>query len=338
GDLNAVTVTTIHKSKGLEFPIVFLPFFMDNLEPNLNRNVPEKWINMDILEDDEIISINEDLRLSASKIKLNYLKNENVRPELKGIFEEEQKKITLDLMNAYYVATTRAGSKLYIYSQLPKENNFESFHLESLLYSFVSNNSQFIDVSKEDSSNIIYKMIPLPEEIVDEKETKVSNILDFDFHLKLQEKPNLRVIHDKKELYNKNERRRLLGNIIHDILANQTDKEFENELNLKEEELFEEIIFNIEKLKLDPKFSFIFNNENLILAEKDIILNEEKILRPDRVIKFEDIFYVIDFKTGNPSESHKKQVNNYKEVLEMMGYHPVRPVLVYLKSAHVEYV
>jgi ATP-dependent exoDNAse (exonuclease V) beta subunit len=103
--INAVTIMTIHKSKGLEFPVVIYPF-ADSTTKNTQKNL---WIKVD-----NIISE----KLPYSLIPLNKKITET---EYSGFYEEESQKSKLDLLNIIYVAFTRAAERLYIITSKVKE-------------------------------------------------------------------------------------------------------------------------------------------------------------------------------------------------------------------------
>lgn len=93
---NAVRIMTIHKSKGLQFPIVILPLLGLNFGKVTHSS---KWIDLS----------NQDLGLDTALIELNKLSDTPVEAEL----IQEQQQSFLDQLNALYVAFTRAEKKLY---------------------------------------------------------------------------------------------------------------------------------------------------------------------------------------------------------------------------------
>ncbi len=46
-------------------------------------------------------------------------------------------------------------------------------------------------------------------------------------------------------------------------------------------------------------------------------------------------FYLIDYKTGEQSPAHEKQINNYKSLLVQMGYKNIQTYLLYIKSGEL---
>ena len=112
--LNAVNIMTIHKSKGLEFKCVIIPFATDSFSPNALK---EEWkwvrpIDLEGLEKPPVLPIKMAAELKDSMHK--------------DIFEEYTDQVVTDKLNMYYVAFTRAKNELYIFTKNPgkKTNSF----------------------------------------------------------------------------------------------------------------------------------------------------------------------------------------------------------------------
>lgn len=54
--------------------------------------------------------------------------------------------------------------------------------------------------------------------------------------------------------------------------------------------------------------------------ESELLLEDGKILRPDRLVLKGNKAIVIDYKTGDEDPQHEKQIRNYGTVLRQMGY------------------
>ena len=121
---NAVRIMTIHKSKGLEFPVVIYPFAEENFSAN-SRN--KLWINFDEVE-----------QIDFPKALVNQKKDvANYGEKAREIYEEKTQEEILDIVNVLYVALTRAEEQLYVISNhlvnktgLP--NNLSSYFIEFL--------------------------------------------------------------------------------------------------------------------------------------------------------------------------------------------------------------
>ncbi len=59
------------------------------------------------------------------------------------------------------------------------------------------------------------------------------------------------------------------------------------------------------------------------------MLNGE-IFRPDRVVKKNGGYYILDFKTGAPNDKHQNQILAYKIALEQLDFNVLGTEIVYI--------
>ena len=126
-DQNSISISTIHKSKGLEFPVVISPIYSDRLDENTNKDL--LWLY-------EPFEALNDLKWTLMRKTKNLL---NMGDTAKEIFESEILNNLLDSINLLYVAFTRAEKELYIIS---KKDNPEVNTFSSLIQSFLDNKSK----------------------------------------------------------------------------------------------------------------------------------------------------------------------------------------------------
>ena len=127
---NAVRIMTIHKSKGLEFPVVIYPYDLD-----IYREIkPKVWCEN--LKEDAFLNIETSL-IDYSK-KLSYT----------GVFGQDlyssrREEIQLDSMNLLYVALTRSAEQLYIITEKKSKDNTldEAKYFSDFFISFLKNRS-----------------------------------------------------------------------------------------------------------------------------------------------------------------------------------------------------
>jgi len=101
-DAEAVQILTIHKAKGLEFPVVVIPFLGMRIKVGAGGGVGQVSYVLDFKE--------QNLRLM--RIKEKYLKYSG---PLYDIWREEYVRAFLFELNSVYVALTRASEELYVF-------------------------------------------------------------------------------------------------------------------------------------------------------------------------------------------------------------------------------
>jgi len=99
---DAITVTTIHKSKGLEYPVVIVPFADWQIQ-NIKSNI---WINTENIT----LPLREELKPPYLLARMS--SSEHI--DIKAQQEAEISKNTLESLNLLYVAFTRAVNQLYV--------------------------------------------------------------------------------------------------------------------------------------------------------------------------------------------------------------------------------
>jgi ATP-dependent exoDNAse (exonuclease V) beta subunit len=85
----------------------------------------------------------------------------------------------------------------------------------------------------------------------------------------------------------------------------------------------------VEGLFANPQIASWFDPEWQALTEREILMPDGTLLRPDRVIVKNGQAKVIDYKTGEKHASHENQIRGYCKTLEQMGYTLVTAQLLY---------
>jgi len=135
--------------------------------------------------------------------------------------------------------------------------------------------------------------------------------------------------------------RRLFGTKVHLTLALMKS---ENELETAVEKLLKKgkidqnesdlIKATIADLFKNERFKFYFTHPKQ-LNEKEIISAEGQLLIPDKIVITPKETIIVDFKTGQMTPAHKKQVGSYIKIMQDLGYESVKGELFYTESREV---
>ncbi len=317
---NAVQIMTIHKSKGLEFPVVIFPFADLDIYRELE---PKEWFKID-----------KDKYNGFSHTLLNYNKDfENYGEEGQRIFTKHKSEQQLDNINLLYVTLTRAIEQLYIISKNDsslkadtKDKKYSGLFINYLNHLGIWNDSQ-TSYSFGTSSRAIQSLTP----------TKQVN-LQQEFISTSKEDHNIKVVTKSGFLWDTNQQEAIeKGNLIHDIMShintkNDVDEVIEtfiksSMLNTDQAIILKELVLKIVE---HPKLKNYYNENDTIYNERDIITKEGIILRPDRVVlNSQNEAIIIDYKTGAENKKHEQQLQLYQDVLEEMKINVTKKILVY---------
>jgi ATP-dependent helicase/DNAse subunit B len=106
---------------------------------------------------------------------------------------------------------------------------------------------------------------------------------------------------------------------------------------LLETEQEEEIKKIIQEVLSHPRLKKYFSKEVRVYNEQEIVF-EGNFYRPDRLVEEGNILTVIDFKTGEKTPGHKKQMETYVKALQAFGKDVETKLLVYVSPQSVEIV
>lgn len=324
---NSVVIMTIHKSKGLEFPIVIFPFAVEDY----NRTPKDKlWIEVP----KESFGLSKVLIDNSSAVS-------NFGSIANQVYENKKQESVLDNINILYVALTRAEEQLYIITEYLKpkevkndEGTFESEYKNNMASYFI----KFLDQKGFDTSNQTEfefgKSIKLSNQQNNSKPNIPIPIVKENLDLK-----NIKISQKSAMLWGTNREESIaFGNVVHEILSfikTAADIPFAIEKALNDGLLpvvqMEFVQNSIEQIVKHPKLSAYFNPQHIILNEKTIIGPNSQTLKPDRMeVTPTNKVLLLDYKTGSYDEKHLMQMNFYQQEIEKMGYTLLHKSLVYI--------
>lgn len=318
-NVDAVQIMTIHKSKGLEFPVVLLP--MKNAAGSKKSNY---WF-----------ATNSEEQLNSVNVNFFDSNLEIYDSEIADFNYENSYQEKIDDFCLQYVATTRAAEQLFFYIEQP---NKSANHLE--IYDFLESKIPKNESGENILSFDLYHFSTEDLKKKNEKKNTVFTTKAIHLHSGKEKFPDaIKIATPTKNYQNRVEKVRM-GIFTHEILAQiNTAKDVEKVL---ESYLLEGTITNEEKSQINDRIFNIINNENyskyfkenqLVINEKDIMISENgtsSIYRPDRLIETENGLIIIDFKTGDKKEKHQLQIDEYQSVLEKLGKKVIESQIVYV--------
>ncbi|CAH0995839.1 ATP-dependent helicase/nuclease subunit A [Emticicia aquatica] len=334
---NAITITTVHRSKGLEYPIVIIPYAQWTIKPN---NYSEVWADLESLDYQEFMheKDGEIVQLLSSPIKLN---DKMSMTDLSKQYDTEMEATFLENLNMLYVAFTRAVDKLFV---LSGKNHYQKVQgVGELMRDFLESAEIF---NPEENLYEISRGYFIKKETLTAEEReiiKLHKIVSEDRSDRLRLRRTSEKIFDPETLDKSKDK----GNKVHSAFAKIKTKndvpkaiqslEFEGIISQKEGT---EISEAIEKVINLPELAPLFEEGLQIENEREIIVPNGEMQRPDRVVIKDGIVHIIDYKTGKSTdpklqEKYARQVRSYAKLYQQMGYENVAMMLVYLETNEV---
>ncbi|QHV94997.1 UvrD-helicase domain-containing protein [Spirosoma endbachense] len=134
--LNAVSIQTIHRSKGLEFPVVIIPFANWKVEPINDSTI---WLDLSEIRTDMLTHENGLGKLTRlTSAPANTTSKLRGAPEsIAAQYEEELTRTFLENMNLLYVAFTRPTDRLYIISEAKDFSKGQQNTISHWLHAFL---------------------------------------------------------------------------------------------------------------------------------------------------------------------------------------------------------
>nr|MDA3778652.1 hypothetical protein [Bacteroidales bacterium] len=340
---DAIKILTIHKSKGLEFKAVIIPFC--NWDIAKTRNDDILWCETK----NEAFNIIPLVPITMSKKMKDTIFD-------KSYYQETMFKY-VDSLNMQYVAFTRAKNCLYTFSKKPKDNNKISNIGDLLHFIFTNTTYPKISLSEEnpefvefndywDEENNKFELGELSNIIADGKSSKnnifyienisLSELPSYDIKNKLKLKLHNPEYFDSENANDKINYGKLMHEIFENIITEEdipsaiTEQFNEGKINSDEKETLTKNIYSaLENKEVKDWFS----KKWTVKVENEIILPQGKSFRPDRVIYNNDEMKIIDYKFGEVDElKHIKQITNYKNILTEMGYKNIKAYIWYVEK------
>lgn len=325
-DADAINIITIHKSKGLGFKVVIIPFFNEPLE-RINSRI---WSSVDQIKQlgfDAPLPIPYNSNLASSYFNKDFI--------------QEKLFMYVDNLNTAYVACTRAKDQLIIYSIAPTEKSIADDKISAIkdvLYKYF--NDVIIDgLVKEDNKEITKFSIGNIPNYSNSDTKNTPMIIKGVFDNKLDyAKTRLSLTTDS---INEDNSIRNFGIAMHYIFSLI---KYKSDIDQAIDLAINEGVCSNDKIELKIQIESIiqsvedygwFSEDNKILNECDIIKPSGSVSRPDRIIIKENKAIIVDYKFGKYQDDslmlnkYKRQITEYVILLKELGYKDVESYIWY---------
>lgn len=364
--IDGISLITIHKSKGLEFDHVIMPFCDWTLEKGNTI-----WCTPEQKPFNELPLVPVDF--AAKQMKGSIYQADYYHEHLQNV---------VDNLNLLYVAFTRAGRNLFVYGKRGG-TTLRSNVIESSLAEVVKElqkkqqpltyqgdatkaNEEGTKTSKKTTKkeaskgDITFEYGSLYiDDAKEKKQTVSANVFDtqaenLQFDILTTEKlPVFRQSKNSREYIqgdDEEEQKKYyikLGTVLHNLFSTiRTQEDIDGALKqleldgvLYDKNVSKESIKNMIRKRLASKqVSDWFSDRWTVYNECSILTKiDGKVVRrrPDRVLKNEEGFIVIDFKFGKPKEEYHEQVREYMQLLRGMGNEQVKGYLWFVYTNKV---
>lgn len=359
-EIEGIRIMTIHKSKGLEFDNVIIPFCNWEMEKKgtlwcETKNKPAPYNKLPLLP-------------------IDFSRDKLIGTVFEDDYKEEHFQNIVDNLNLLYVAFTRASKNLFVFGLRQGKTTLDNIAKGTP----PGNRSYAIELAlRQVSEQLQGSSLSFPDDIgseihfeygtlVPETHEKEHAVADNPFLVKPDKhivsiatypqaatfkQSNKSIEFVKGEDVDPSDRTRYIkiGNVLHQLFSTiYTTADIPARLNELEQQgiiyndeitsaqlrtRIEDAITNPQVQEWFSKRWQLYNECTILEYNKDT--NEVEEHRPDRVMTDGKEFVVVDFKFGKEREEYKKQVQQYMEILIRMGHKKVSGYLWYVVKNNV---
>lgn len=359
-EIEGIRIMTIHKSKGLEFDNVIIPFCNWEMEKKgtlwcETKNKPAPYNKLPLLP-------------------IDFSRDKLIGTVFEDDYKEEHFQNIVDNLNLLYVAFTRASKNLFVFGLRQGKTTLDNIAKGTP----PGNRSYAIELAlRQVSEQLEGSSLSFPDDIgseihfeygtlVPETHEKEHAVADNPFLIKPDKhivsiatypqaatfkQSNKSIEFVKGEDVDPSDRTRYIkiGNVLHQLFSTiYTTADIPARLNELEQQgiiyndeitsaqlrtRIEDAITNPQVQEWFSKRWQLYNECTILEYNKDT--NEMEEHRPDRVMTDGKEFVVVDFKFGKEREEYKKQVQQYMEILIRMGHKKVSGYLWYVVKNNV---
>ncbi len=339
---NAITITTIHKSKGLQYKVVIVPFAAWDLDTRTGSTV---WMKPTVapFSDMPIVPLSY-----TSQLRKTIFADQHM---------VEKAQAFVDNINLMYVALTRAEEQLYVFAPLKKAASAGGAknigQVAYALFSGLPDGLGFGALSAKKEGEMVWTFGRKIRERHPGEEPDRRQI-PLDFYPSQSLIPKLRMRYEARDLFGGEEAsERSRGTLRHKIFERINSAEdvepavatLWQEGLIKSENQAKELLAEVRQALAQPDVREWFEGGWRVYTEAEILLPASQheahyfFRRPDRVMMRGNQVVVVDYKFGKKvGPSHAGQVGAYVSYLRQMGYGEVKGFVWYVALGEVQAV
>jgi len=315
---NAIRIMTIHKSKGLGFKAVLIPFCDWEIDHKPTKQVI-LWSRPSVPPFDclHLVPIRYGQILANTIFANDYFK--------------EKLHAFIDNLNTLYVAFTRAKEELIVFAPRPKKEDAVKINsIAELLWRGVADSQFNAEEGVYESGNWQKAAAALPRSAM--KELPMGRLHSVSsrnrLHLRLRGK-NMSFDDPKRKH----------GMLMHEILSQiETIQDIErtieryHTLGMVDRQEADTLTLRLKTYLNREDVAAWYDSSCVVLNEADILFNNGLSKRPDRILIKNGKVTVVDYKFGEREEKkYTKQVKSYMELIRQIGYKEVEGYIWYVE-------
>ena len=356
---DSVRVMTIHKSKGLDFPYVILPF-AENLTLYKSN---QHWCVPDLAGtqlEEHAVGV-YDVNLSSSAANTCFSE----------YYVQERFLQQVDNINTLYVAMTRPALGMHIIAKTPPASQVKAFSnmvltgftdFSQILYWFAER-TRMARMEEEGAVSFFKGTMPDFNKLRKDKSNEILtlaikdgeeypsiplNFSDEDSQVDVCERGRMKFISEALDFFKEDQNaaassKRVRGVVLHAILSEVVLPE-DLEDAVSAAVIKGEITSQEAGQVLDLLTDAVRQGQarGWFPSDRECVMNEVAVIdvgggefRPDRVVMNNGQVIIVDYKFGEPLRRYESQVRRYAGLWEKMGYADVKAFLWYVDSGHV---
>ncbi|MBM3420788.1 MAG: hypothetical protein FJY11_06615, partial [Bacteroidetes bacterium] len=327
GRQDAMSIMTIHKAKGLQFPVVIIPFLT---WPFDQKSGSPMWV----VPQQEPFS-------RAGALPVGY--SQRLKSTIfAGDYYRERAQSYLDNLNLLYVAFTRAEERLYGFAGIRNKGDTGAI-LNRAIISAGGDGGEIVSLPDFfDTAGGVFEMGSAagysPRQEADEAVLPGYQVFSSEGRLRLR--------FYGRDLLNESglplSSRIQYGTVLHEILGKVKYREDVSlavlsavEQGYISRDTAPETVRLIDEIISRPEVAVWFDKEATILTEPEILTGTGEIRRPDRVVIRDGVATIIDYKFGEERKEHLTQIETYSRLIGEMGYRIESACLWYIESNRI---